>query len=82
MKRTREITWVDNETGETVGTYPPKQDASDNYVCPKCGKSTRYEEGQIDQLENGWDIHGWWFCCWDCHISSEPVEGTWSNDYD
>ncbi len=47
--------------------------------CPKCGKRTEYQEGQIGETEQGWAIEGYWFMCFECCVESdimgEPRDG-------
>jgi hypothetical protein len=82
MTRKREIHWVDLAEGESVGVFPLEETASGDYICPKCGQTTHYWEGQIDQDRMGNDIDGWSFDCWTCGIGSEVIEGRYSGDND
>jgi len=68
------VKWFDWNSGELIGEF---QDSwSDSYewpdlLCPKCGRKCEYCEGQIDQDIQGNDIHGCWWVCGDCRITSE-----------
>lgn len=75
----RLIEWSKIDTGESIGKFPLRTNATDDYFCPTCGDPCTYNEGQIDQDIMGNDIHGWWFDCYECGISSESTEGQWND---
>lgn len=72
--------WQHDETGEAAGTSEQEYDDSSNPPCGVCGKRSKYMEGQIDQDFMGNDIHGWWFSCHPCGVSTPAVEGNWDDD--
>ena len=70
--------WTPDKEPESDGKFPLDQTDDGDYICPKCGKPAEYDEGEIDQDRQGNYISGWWFACWNCHIDTEAVEGTFN----
>lgn len=71
MSHVRHWDWFDLVTGNTRGESEDNLEWNTIPICPHCGKSTEYWEGDIDQDEQGNYIRGWHWRCNPCNLATE-----------
>lgn len=82
MSRTKPLEWFKFEPYQSIGIFQTSSNDHDDYLCPTCGDPCVYNEGMIEQDEQGNDISGWWFECHSCAIYCEHTQGSWSSEFD
>jgi len=68
------LEWFDLKTEQSMGVFEHETyDFTQVPNCPRCGKPTEYNSGQVGEDIMGNAEYAEWFDCYKCHVQSEGI---------